>query len=117
MSDPGAATDGTAKPVKGSLTIQNALSIIIVVSFVTLIFVWIFFPPAGDSNTYSMLNILIGFLGAAFGTVVQFHLGSSKGSEDKTDTIKQMAVNSVAGTGDGSITGGAGVVGARRDSR
>lgn len=118
MSDPTVTGDGTGGKPKGALTTQNALSIIIVVAFIALIFVWIFYPPQGDSNTYSMLNILIGFLGAAFGTVVQYHLGSSKGSEDKTDTIKQLAVNSGTGTGDGS-TGGTGpnVVGARRDLR
>ncbi len=92
------ATDTQPSPqTKTSMTIQNALSLIITLSFVGLIFVWIFFPPKGDPNTYSLLTTLIGFLGAAFGTVVQYHLGSSKGSDDKNDTIKQLAT----GTGDG----------------
>lgn len=116
MSDPSVTTDGTAKPVKGSLTIQNTLSVIVTCAFIGLIYVWIFFPPKGDPAAYALLNILIGALGTQFVTVMQYHFGSSKGSEDKTDTIKQMAVNSVAGTGDGSA-GGPSVVGARRDVR
>ena len=79
-----------APPPKPSWTIQDALSIIITISFVGLIFVWILFPPKGDPNTYSLLTTMIGFLGAAFGTVVQYHLGSSKGSDDKNATIKQL---------------------------
>jgi uncharacterized membrane protein YeaQ/YmgE (transglycosylase-associated protein family) len=97
---PSATPDAVSQPsTKPSMTVQNILSIIIVVSFVGLIFVWIFFPPKGDSSTYSMLNILIGFLGAAFGTVVQYHLGSSKGSDDKNDTIKQLATGTGTGSG------------------
>lgn len=99
VPDP-AQAPASAPAAKPAVTIQNAVSLIIVLAFVGLIFVWIFFPPKGDPATYSLLTTLIGFLGAAFGTVVQYHLGSSKGSEDKTETIKQMAT----ATGDGGKT-------------
>ncbi len=79
------------------MTIQNAVSIIVSLAFVSVILILLFFPPKGDPSSYAILNTLIGVLAAAFGTVVQFHLGSSKGSEDKTETIKQLA------TGDGNI--------------
>ena len=91
-------------PAKPSLTIQNAVSLIVVAAFVTLIFVWLFFPPAGDAAGLQILNMLTGILATAFSTVVGFHLGSSKSSEDKTDTIKQLAVGTGTGTGNGNKT-------------
>lgn len=100
---PDATETPAPQPAKPSMTIQNSLSLIITLSFVGLIFVWIFFPPKGDPNTYSLLTTLIGFLGAAFGTVVQYHLGSSKGSDDKNDTIKQLATGAGTGTGAGTV--------------
>ena len=98
---PDAAAPAAPQPApKPSVTIQNALSLIVTCAFIGLIYVWIFFPPKGDPSAYALLNILIGALGTQFVTVMQYHFGSSKGSEDKTDTIKQLAT----GTGDGSKT-------------
>ncbi len=84
---------------KPSMTINNALALLVTCAFIGLIYVWIFFPPKGDPAEYALLNILIGALGTQFVTIIQYHFGSSKGSEDKTDTIKQLAT----GTGNGDI--------------
>lgn len=76
------------------LDTATALAILVCISFVMVIFGWMFFPPrAADPASLAVLNTLTGVLGTAFVAVVQFFFGSSKGSKDKDDTISQMATN------------------------
>ncbi len=98
--------DTTAEPVpppaKSAITFVNALSVIIVGAFVSVIFTLMFVPVTSDPASQAVVNQLVGVLQGAFATVVAFHLGSSKSSEDKTDTIKKMATT---GTGNGTGNG------------
>jgi hypothetical protein len=48
--------------------------------------VWIIIPEDNKEIFYT----LIGVLGAKFGDIINFHRGSSKGSEDKQKTIDRM---------------------------
>ena len=84
------------------MTVRNTISVLIVLGFIGLIYVWMFYPPKGDPSTFSMLNVLIGALAAQFVAVIQYHIGSSKGSDDKNDTIKQLATGAGGDTGRGA---------------
>lgn len=74
--------------------VQRILALAIVGSFVGLIVLWTFRPPAGDpAQITAMLNTLIGILAGAAGAVVGFYFGSSKSSASKDDTIASLANN------------------------
>ncbi|WP_377288737.1 hypothetical protein [Rhizobium sp. SG2393] len=62
--------------------VAPALSILIPVSFIALVFVLLFRPnaPGADNQVF---NIALGSLATAFATVVAFHFGSSVGSKKK----------------------------------
>ena len=55
---------------------------IVVISFIAITILLIFRPEFKDS-----LNLVIGAWLTAFGTVVGYFFGSSKGSSDKNDLI------------------------------
>jgi hypothetical protein len=61
------------------------LATIIVVGFFILLVFLILYPLQKDST--GVIFMLFGALSAAFGAVVQYFFGSSKGSADKTDLI------------------------------
>jgi hypothetical protein len=44
------------------------------------------YKPVPDTNS-TLLNVMLGILGAAFTAVVGFFYGSSKGSQDKTEML------------------------------
>ena len=81
--------------------IPPAVSLLVMVGFYVLL--WILIRDSvganGDLSKNQLINICIGALVAAFSTVVNFWLGSSKGSEDKdkaqvqqtTEIIRQQA--------------------------
>jgi hypothetical protein len=69
---------------------RTILSFTIVVSFVVVIFVWIFFPPS-DPDQMAVLNMLIGALIGQVTTVVAFDFGSSDGSKAKDDALVAAA--------------------------
>lgn len=49
-----------------------------------------------DANRSAMLNMLVGSLGAGYGVVLQFWLGSSHGSADKGQVIAALATRNSA---------------------
>jgi uncharacterized membrane-anchored protein len=61
------------------------LATIIVVGFFILLIFLILYPLQKDST--GVIFMLFGALSAAFGAVVQYFFGSSKGSADKTEII------------------------------
>lgn len=81
--------------------IQGTLAIFLCVGFVTIVAVWMFYPPKGDPSAIAVLTTLTGALGAAFGQVVSYYFGSTSGSKEKDATITAMAVNPITGTGNG----------------
>lgn len=44
-------------------------------------------------NSKTIVNIMVGFLGAGFGSVMQYYFGSSKGSKDKTAAMASKLSN------------------------
>ena len=45
------------------------------------------YKPVPDSNS-TLLNVMLGVLGGAFTTIVSYFYGSSKGSQEKTELLK-----------------------------
>jgi len=60
-----------------------ALGALIVIGFFAIVVMLIFRPELKDA-----LNLVIGSLIGAFGTVVGYFYGSSKGSSDKNELMK-----------------------------
>ena len=79
---------------------QKIIALVITVSFILIVILWLFFPPGGDPGAIAVLNTLVGTLGSGFGAIVMYFFGSSKGSTEKDNTIKEMAATT--GTGSGS---------------
>jgi len=64
------------------------LSALLITGFFWMLYVVLTQPLPEGSKEVSM--ILLGALGASFGQVANFWLGSSKGSSDKTEMLKQV---------------------------
>lgn len=84
---------------RSAFSVQNCLAITVTLGFFTIIGVWMFYPPKGDGVALAVLNTLTGTMGGAFISVISYFFGSSSGSKDKDETIKQMKT----GTGSGTI--------------
>lgn len=84
---------------ESSISIVNTLSIMIVVGYMAAMPMWMFFPPSAKPEILAIINQMMGAWGMAFGTVIAFHLGSSRTSKDAQDatrsTLSQMT-NTVA---------------------
>ena len=85
-------------PEKGVFSIQNFLAIVVSLGFFAIIAGWMFRPPQGDGGSIAVLNTLTGMMGAAFGAIITYFFGSSSGSREKDDTIKEMKTNGPAST-------------------
>jgi hypothetical protein len=83
---------------------QRLIAFTVVVSFIAIIVIWLFHAPTGDAASNAVLNILMGALAAAFGAVITFYFGSSKGSKDKDDTISSIATHTENGNGGSGST-------------
>lgn len=70
----------------------SALSLIIVIAFIAIVFMMIFFPPkAADQAALAIINMLLGALVAKFGTVVDWWFGSNKQQQQQQDVISAIA--------------------------
>lgn len=79
--------------------ITALISILIIVMFGGVFAILLLRPIALTEGSSALVNMAFGFLGAAFGAVVNFYVGSSVSSQKKDDTISQMVSNAVpAGT-------------------
>lgn len=63
------------------------ISCLVVIGFMGVLILLIIRPLQIDSQIGDILKILIGSLGAKFGDVVQYHIGSSAGSRNKDEII------------------------------
>jgi len=70
---------------------QKLLAFLVVASFIIIIAIWMFHPPATDQATTGVLNTLVGTLGGMAGMVMTFYFGSSRGERNKDDTIATIA--------------------------
>lgn len=67
------------------ITIQGFLAVFIPFGFFTLVTL-LFFRMVPQEST-SLFNVMLGSWGTATLTIVNFHFGSSKGSERKDDML------------------------------
>jgi len=78
------------------------ISLIVVIAFFTVLMVIALHGiPAGAET---ILNVMLGFLGSAFGAVVGYWVGSSSGSAQKTEVLGNLAAQPKAVPPSTSIT-------------
>ena len=82
--------------MRSAWSIQNCLAITVTLGFFAIVAGWMYQPPQGDPATLAVLNTLTGMMGAAYGSVITYFFGSSSGSREKDDTIKQMKTGSAS---------------------
>jgi hypothetical protein len=77
----------------GSLIAWGApvMSIIVVVGFLTALYLFLSAKLELPEFQQSVLNIMLGFLGAGFQQTINYWLGSSRGSADKGATLARIA--------------------------
>lgn len=90
------------EPNETSFSIVNALSILIVIGYMAAMPMWMWRPPSGVApEILAIINQMMGAWGMAFGTVIAYHLGSSRSSKDAAkatrDTLSTLST-SVAAT-------------------
>lgn len=66
------------------------VAVIVVLGFLAALFLFMGRPVTLDNAQSTLLNILIGTLGAAFTQVVNYYLGSSAGSAAKDQRLAQI---------------------------
>ena len=69
---------------------QKILALFLVAAFITIIIVWMFFPPDTNSASTPVLNTLVGTLGGMTTMVVSFYFGSSRNANTKDNTIAAL---------------------------
>lgn len=70
---------------------RNIIGGTVIIAFVVTVQCLIWFPPKADAAMLQALVQMIGSLGTLAGTIVGFYFGSSQGSREKDETIKQIA--------------------------
>lgn len=85
---PSKPSTSTTAVVLGKLEIMPVIALILIVSFIALIFILVFMGKS-DSDTF---KLLVGALiGSGFTAITQYYFGSSKGSATKDDTISNLS--------------------------
>jgi hypothetical protein len=90
---PNGAATGAGAPARGYMWVAPIISFAIIAGFFSMLTVLLVqnqHPPPATTTPSGLQNVLftlLGALGAAFTQVVNFWLGSSKGSSDKTDIL------------------------------
>lgn len=69
---------------------QKGLAWFISVSFVTLIFAWVFFPPVMSPESMAQLNNLVSTLVTLVVMAFGYFLGSSRSSKDKDEASAKV---------------------------
>jgi len=69
---------------------QKILAVVLVGAFITIIVVWMFYPPHTDAASTAVLNTLVGTLGGMTTMVVSFYFGSSRNANTKDNTIAAL---------------------------
>lgn len=76
---------------KSAFSIQNTLAILITIGFFGVFGAWMYLPPHAENvGALATLNQLTGAIVVAFAGIVSYFFGSSSGSKEKDDTIKNM---------------------------
>lgn len=72
--------------------VQRGLAWFISISFIMLIFVWVFYPPKMSPESMAQLNQLVSTLQNILLLAIGFFFGSSKSSQNKDDAIMTAAL-------------------------
>lgn len=83
---------------RSAFSIQNCLAIMVTIGFFGIVVGWMYQPPQGDGASIAVLNTLTGMMGSAFLGVITYFFGSSSGSREKDDTIKNLKTG-IGGSG------------------
>jgi hypothetical protein len=71
---------------------QGFLAVAIIFLIAVVVLILLTRPPAIDERTSGVLMTIVGVLIACLKDVYSFFFGSSKGSQDKTETIAKITV-------------------------
>lgn len=67
---------------------QYCLAVVVMVGFLTLIF--LLFNKSIPAENKDVAYVAVGTLGTAFGLVLNYFFGSTKGSAEKTEIISKL---------------------------
>jgi hypothetical protein len=70
-----------------------AISVMIVLSFGTILGIWLLRPTSVQGASSEVLNILLGTLAAGFTQVCNYWLGSSSGSKHKDEALAVLSAS------------------------
>lgn len=101
MADNETNTQTVSKTMGAAMgDVQRGLAWFISISFILLIFVWVFKPPVMAPESMAQLNQLVSTLQNILLLAIGFFFGSSKSSQNKDDAIMTAALAPVpvAGT-------------------
>jgi hypothetical protein len=73
--------------------VQRGLAWFICISFIMLIFVWVFKPPVMAPESMAQLNQLVSTLQNILLLAIGFFFGSSKSSQNKDDALMKSALD------------------------
>lgn len=71
---------------------SSIISVLVVVGFVTVLALMLIHPVSVDNSAADIIKILVGTLGAKFGDVVQYHIGDTAASKEKTTMVRDLAL-------------------------
>ena len=72
---------------------SSVISCLVVLGFIAVLVMLIVHPVTLDTAAADILKILIGTLSAKFGDVVQYHIGDTAASKEKTAMVRDLALN------------------------
>ena len=102
--------NGEQKPETG-INIVNTLSLLVIAGYMIAMPMWMWWPPEVKPEVLAIINQMMGAWSIAFGGVLQYHMGSSRGAKEaaaaQRDTLSQMtssvtAAATATGTGAGT---------------
>lgn len=68
----------------------NVIAALVIVGFVAAVTLMLVRPLQISGDAAQILNMLLGILGAKFGDVVSYHIGSSAGSRAKDAVVQTL---------------------------
>src|SRR5215469_15682463 len=70
---------------------QKILAMVVTLSFIAVIFLWLFHPPAdSNSGTTAVLNTLVGAFSGFEAMIITYYFGSSRTASTNANTIAAL---------------------------
>lgn len=77
------------------IDLRTAVALMVVQAFIIILVLSMFVKLPVDQATLAIISAMFGSLMTKFGTIVDYLFGSSDGSKDKDNTIKQAALSAL----------------------